>query len=118
MIPGREFRRNQLIAACFPVGSIGGSLLIVDLNHANHGLASPSWREKAPYLRNLHAAMLTWRGHQLALSAFPTTDGLYLNTERNVHELEEVVARFYTQSFYDHFHRAPSLPRRVSHQAL
>jgi hypothetical protein len=106
--------RQELIAACFPGGRDGtASLLVADLGAANHGLASENWEEKAPYLQALRKVVATWRGE---IPRIIQTEK-YHWAKQEIQDLENVVASFYVLSFYNHFHRAPVLPRGLSHQA-
>lgn len=106
--------RQELIAACFPGGKDGtASLLVADLGVANHGLASENWEEKAPYLQALRKVMATWRGE---IPPIIQTEK-YKWTKQEIEDLENAVAAFYVLSFYNHFHRAPVVPRGLSHQA-
>ena len=105
--------RQELIAACFPGGIDGiGSLLVADLGAANHGLASENWEEKAPYLQALRKVVSTWRGE---IPSIIQTEK-YKWAKQEIQDLENAVASFYVLSFYNHFHRAPVVPRGLSHQ--
>jgi len=106
--------RQELIAACFPGGKDGtSSLLVADLGMANHGLASQNWEEKAPYLQALRKVVVTWHGE---IPPIIQTEK-YQWAKQEIEDLENAVATFYVRSFYNHFHRAPVVPRGLSHQA-
>jgi hypothetical protein len=107
--------RQELIAACFLGGGNGVQLLLVaDLGAANHSLASGTWEEKASYLMALKKIAATWRGEVPPIIQVTK----YQWTRREIEDLEDVIARFYVQSFYSHFRQAPIIPRGLSHQAL
>jgi hypothetical protein len=107
------FARQEWIRACFPGGEGGDSaLLVADLGAANHGLASKNWEEKAPYLQALRKIMMTWRGDIPPIILAEK----YQWTKREIEDLEDAVAMFYVRSFYNHFRRAPIVPRGLSHQ--
>jgi len=107
--PGEN--RHMLVSECFP-GSSSKSLLVADLGAANHGLSSQSWEERALYLQALKRLMVTWRG------AVPQTIMIEKVrwTMRDMQDLEGEITKFYVASFYNHFHRAPVVPRGLSHQ--
>ena len=105
---------QRLVAACFPYSKTGATMLLVaDLGAANHSLASQNWEEKAPYLQALRKLMATWRGE--IPSIIQTKK--YRWSKQEVEELENGMADFYVCSFYNYFHRAPVVPRGLSHQA-
>jgi len=106
--------RQRLITACFPFSKNGAAtLLVADLGAANHGLASQNWEEKAPYLQALRKLMATWRGE--VPSIIQTEKCQW--SKQEIEELENSMADFYICSFYNYFHRAPVVPRGLSHQA-
>jgi hypothetical protein len=103
-----------LIRECFPGIKEGdGALLVADLGAASHGLASENWEEKAPYLQALRKVMMTWRGD---VPPIILTEKFQW-TKQEIENLEDAIATFYVQSFYNHFRRAPVVPRGLSHQA-
>jgi hypothetical protein len=109
------FSRQELIRDCFP-GTKGGdgALLVADLGAANHGLASENWEEKALYMQALRKIMMTWRGDVPPIILAEK----FQWTNREIEDLEDAIAVFYVRSFYNHFRRAPVVPRGLSHQAL
>jgi hypothetical protein len=105
--------RQELIRDCFPgVKGGDGALLVADLGAANHGLASDNWEEKAPYLQALRKIMMTWRGDVPPIILAEK----FRWTKREIEDLEDAIAAFYVRSFYNHFRRAPVVPRGLSHQ--
>jgi len=104
-----ESNRQTLVSECFP----GTSLLIADLGSANHGLASHSWEERALYLHALKRLMMTWRGKVPPIIMAEKVRW----TMDDIEDLEREVTKFYVVSFYNHFRRAPVVPRGLSHQA-
>jgi hypothetical protein len=107
--PGEN--RHKLVSECF-LGSSSKSLLVADLRAANHGLSSQSWEERALYLQALKRLMMTWRG---AVPQIIMTEKVRW-TMRDMQDLEGEIAKFYVASFYNHFRRAPIVPRGLSHQ--
>jgi hypothetical protein len=106
--------RQLLVTACFPYGESGtATLLVADLGAANHGLASQNWEEKAPYLQALRQLMATWRGE---IPPIIRTEK-YRWSKQEIEDLEIAIANFYVRSFFNYFHRAPVVPRGLSHQA-
>ncbi|TFK60528.1 hypothetical protein BDN72DRAFT_904875 [Pluteus cervinus] len=107
--------RQLKIEACF-AGMHHGSLFDVNLNTANLGLADYDWIRRAPFILALQKLMRSWkvdgrRPASLDISKFAWS-------EADVVGLERDVAQFYTQSFFDQFHRAAVIPRRLSTRAL
>ncbi|KAJ7468356.1 hypothetical protein B0H11DRAFT_1921223 [Mycena galericulata] len=95
---------------CFP-----GPLIGPDLSEGNKGLAAVQISERLPFLLSLARLMLDW-------ACRPRSD--LLETAREMTEwnslliadLENQVARYYTQSFYQIFGRAAVIPLRLEHE--
>lgn len=100
--------RQDIISRCFP-----GDVLIVELPQATKGLASLDWLERLPILLILRTLMRDWRGQKPTSLLLPDKSSLDLYTEYDVHLLEDAVARFYTQTFFNFFGRAAVIPTRL-----
>jgi hypothetical protein len=102
--------RQQLVAACF-FGCSGGSLLVADLDTANIGLGHTLWEGRAKYVLAMKRLMRDWSSIPRIIQRVNKC----FYTERDILDLESAIAQFYTQAFYNHFHRAAIVPRRLSH---
>jgi hypothetical protein len=101
----RLLEREVLISKCFVTNTFKSPPL---LNH-NSGLAADDLRDRLPYLREVVRVMMAWKGTKPA--AFYCAD-LPLD-DHQAKELEETVANFYCQQFYDYFGRAAQVPHRL-----
>ncbi|KAJ7226465.1 hypothetical protein B0H12DRAFT_1240600 [Mycena haematopus] len=98
--------REGLVHSCFPGGTNGGfSLFICDLEQANKGLADRDWKQRGLFLGRLNKVMESWEGYGTLRSSSLVDDD-----EEGVSVLGFRLARFYTQSFFENFGRAPSIP--------
>ncbi|RDB26698.1 hypothetical protein Hypma_005260 [Hypsizygus marmoreus] len=104
-------RQQQLIMACFP-GRHGGSLLVVDVGAGDRGLAAVSWKDRAHYLLAMLKVIRSWSECPSSL-VDGAEKGVEELSESVVLAMEEGLARFYTQSFFNHFARAAIVPRRL-----
>lgn len=100
--------RQDMICRCFP-----GNTLIVERSHATRGLASLDWRERLPILLRLRALMQDWCGNKPTPLLLQDRETLELYSEHDVLALEDGIARFYTQSFFNFFGRAAVIPTRL-----
>ncbi|TFK59653.1 hypothetical protein BDN72DRAFT_725271, partial [Pluteus cervinus] len=102
--------RQSLIEKCFPGCSDRGSLLVVDVADANHGLASNIINDRSTYTHALRKLMLSWGDDVPAI----------LRQEKHpwpvleFRELEKTMAEFYTRLFFRSFNRPATIPRRLS----
>ena len=94
---------------CFP----DTELLFTDVGLANGGLQSLDSQVKLPYLLALKALLRDWDGLKPTPLLLPDLTSHDLYTELNVRQLEDSIARFYTQSFYHFFGRAATVPTRL-----
>jgi hypothetical protein len=98
--------REKLLLLLFP-GDTG--YLVEWMPIANEGLAAESWIERCGYVRNFCKLLATWPNHPTALDrklqASPS--------EKEVVEIEQMAVRFYCQTFFDYFARAPITPHRL-----
>ncbi|KAJ6601473.1 hypothetical protein B0H10DRAFT_2230590 [Mycena sp. CBHHK59/15] len=100
-------QRNDLLHSCFPRGSSEwASLLNCDVACASQGLAAKDWKTKLPYLLRLRQVMECWTGDapDLVKALLPEY------SEQDAAKLEFALAKYYTQTFFDFFGRAPSIP--------
>ena len=101
--------RQEMILACFP-GNEGGSMLVANTELACRGLAAENWKERTPYIIALKNVMKTWRGFSGVGARWVDANS---GSEEEIIALEVVIAKFYTQSFFDFFGRAAIVPRRL-----
>lgn len=101
--------RQDMVVKCFASGG-----LIPELRDSTRGLASLTWQERLPFLLRLRALMRDWKGNKPTPLLLPDLDALDLYYEQDAGALEDAVARFYTQSFFNHFGRAAVIPTRLS----
>ncbi|TFK60990.1 hypothetical protein BDN72DRAFT_778742, partial [Pluteus cervinus] len=96
---------------CFPAST--GSLLVVDVAKANSGMASALLDQRGRALLAIRTLMQNWRGSPPPL--ITSTHPIAWNQVNNLDHLEVEIAKFYTQSFFNTFHRAPVIPRWLPH---
>ena len=104
-----EDERQAMVLKCFP----DTELLFADVGLANGGLQSLDSQVKLPYLLALKALLRDWDGLKPTPLLLPDLTSHDLYTELNVRQLEDSIARFYTQSFYHFFGRAATVPTRL-----
>jgi hypothetical protein len=107
--------RQGLVAECF-VGCSTESFFVADLKSANLGLGDKSWEARVKYILSMRRLMREWSSE--ALPPIITKVKTMAFEERDIIKMEQAVAQVYTQAFYNHFHRAPIVPRRLSHNAF
>lgn len=95
----------DIIRKCFPEDT--KSILVADVQNAWKGLAAARWQDRMPFVFEMHAVMKTWIRYSTCGLGSVKEHGL---CEEEFLLLEELVAKFYTQSFYDFFGRAAILP--------
>jgi hypothetical protein len=105
----KEDDRQAMVAKCF----IGSSLLVADPEQANAGLQSHEWWGRLPSLLALKALIRDWDGLKPTLLLVPDMPSHDMYTENDVQQLEDSLARFYTQSFFAFFGRAATVPMRL-----
>jgi hypothetical protein len=105
---GDEHERQAMVLKCFKVPS----LVVADAQQANSGLQAHDWHERLPFLLALRALMRDWDGLKPTPLLQPDlSHNMY--TEVDVQQLEDHIARFYTQTFYSLFGRAAVIPTRL-----
>ncbi|KAK6985127.1 hypothetical protein R3P38DRAFT_3230787 [Favolaschia claudopus] len=100
--------RHEECLACFPSGG-----LIPDASEAATGFAADSPFERLPNLLSLAKLMSGWRTDtprpkELDSSMSPS----FYSTPQAITELEEAVAKYYTQTFFEFHGRAAVVPLR------
>ena len=98
--------REKMLLLLFP-GDTG--YLVGEMPEVDGGLAAESWIERYSYVRNFCKLLATWPNHPAALDR----DLQASPSEKEVIEIEQVVVRFYCQTFFDYFARAPITPHRL-----
>ena len=101
-----EDARQDLIRECFGTTS----LLVTDHWSANMGLGSGDWCKRLPFLLMLRRLMRDWDGMKPTPLLLPDFCSIADYVEADALQLEEAVARFYTDSFFRFFGRAPVIP--------
>ncbi|RDB31061.1 hypothetical protein Hypma_000014, partial [Hypsizygus marmoreus] len=104
--------RQRSVMACFP-GNYGGSLLVAEVSFADKGLAALLWKDRAPYLLAMLNVVKTWDGCPSLLTSI-VDKAQWRHSEADVISLENGLARFYTQSFFNFFGRAAIVPHRLN----
>ena len=105
--------RQLLLMACFP----SKVLLMADISSANQGLASPTLKGRAQYLIAMKRLMKSWGGNVPVEIHRPPANQAQGYSLQELAELEEAIARFYTQSFFNHFGHAAILPHTLDSTA-
>ena len=116
-IPENRISRDDLLLQCFP-GKIGGSILVARREFAHQGLAASSWRDRAPFIMAVKDIMRTWPGFDKVKEGCSGVDldrnqDVECYSESEIDAMEVAVATFYTQTFYNFFGRAATIPRRL-----
>ncbi|KAF8064950.1 hypothetical protein FPV67DRAFT_1419227 [Lyophyllum atratum] len=101
--------RRDLIRACFPLKH---STLDEHVSRDAEGLAAVRLSGRAPYLLAMVKVMKSWVGCPPSLKDLPEKPSTGYR-EFEIAEVERVVTRFYTQSFFNYFARAPVVPHRL-----
>jgi hypothetical protein len=104
-----DYDRQEIICQCCNTPS----LLVADVRCANRGLASSKWRERLPSLLALRTLMRDWTGLKPSVLVLPDLDSHDMYSEQEVQQLEDAVARFYTQSFFRLFGRPATVPTHL-----
>jgi hypothetical protein len=104
-----EHERQAMVLKCFDVPL----LVVADPKRANVGLQSHDWRERLPFLLALRALMRDWDGLKPTPLLLSDLASHNMYAEADVQQLEDHIARFYTQTFYRLFGRAAVIPTRL-----
>lgn len=98
--------RIQEVLQVFPMsGDVVGSFMINEIPNRDLGLTSPDLVERNHHLTALAHLMSSWKGCPDSIKS-----ATYGPLVTQVRRLEEACARFYCQSFFDNFGRAPVIP--------
>jgi hypothetical protein len=116
-IPADHVSRDDLLLRCFP-GKLGGSLLVAQREFAHQGLSASSWQDRAPFIMAVREIMCTWPGFDKVKAGCSGVDldknqDVERYSESEVDVMEVAVATFCTQTFYDFFGCAATIPRRL-----
>ena len=104
--------REELVLNCFHFcPDQPRHLATVSVRNACRGLASPSIRDRLPYLNALRLVMSEWVGFigapdRASRLNMPTAEA----REDDLRQYEYSLARFYTQAYFCHFGRAAIVP--------
>ncbi|KAF8060157.1 hypothetical protein FPV67DRAFT_1674119 [Lyophyllum atratum] len=101
--------RQRLVCACFPAGH----LLVVDFARASEGLGAERWSDRATYLLVMLRVVKLWADCPASLTEVAAKPAAQY-TEKEILGMERELARFYTQSFFNYFARAPITPHRLT----
>jgi hypothetical protein len=104
-----EDTHQDLVQDCF--GS--HSLLVVNYEQANMGLGSVNWCKTLPCLLSLWKLMKDWDGMKATPLLLQDHTSLTDYSEVDVLQLEDVIARFYTDTFFYFFGHAPVIPTHL-----
>jgi hypothetical protein len=105
-------RQDDLMACFMPSKSNDLTFFVTEIPERNGGLAADSWHERLAYLLAMHKVMTTWDGTKPEGFGLGNR-GINSFTEKSVELLEEAIATFYTQSFFDYFGRAATVPHKL-----
>lgn len=106
VVEDKSLGHQDLLLACFPGDA---PFMVVDIDLASKGLGSALLSERSPYIIAMKAVMRGWRGRvPKEIGALEKPFQEY--TMQELVSLENAVAGFYTQSFFDHFGRAAIVP--------
>lgn len=106
--------RAERLGACFK-GGVGAMFAPSPSASASAGLAARTLEGRAPYILALRNVMVLWRGGQDVLGSENVHNGKQYDKydTKALQEMEAQATRFYCQSFFNFFGRAPLLPHRV-----
>ncbi len=100
---------SRHLGLCFPTHKLD-LCWIVDLGSANHGLGDAVWVNCAPYVCALRRVMASWVHPPPEITRKRET----YNPEQ-LERLELAVTRYYCDTFFLKFGRAPIVPRHLEH---
>lgn len=111
---GRAIRERKL-NALWPQGVV---LSLEVPSESSCGIAAKDWVRRCPYVEAFRDIMMDWPGHiPESLRRLSIRQGVQVGDEIEwdetaMEKVERLVAAHYCQTFFDHFGRAPSVPRR------
>ena len=100
--------RQIMISQCFPLNSFRP----VTIPSENCGLAADDFEERFRFITALLQVMKSWRGNKPVLFGV-STDNLHDFSQRAAMDMENRVARYYCQQFFNYFGRAAQIPHRL-----
>jgi hypothetical protein len=103
---GNEDTCQDLIVECFGVGT----LLATDDQQANSRLGSGDWCQRLPCLLILWRLIRDWEGMKPTPILLLDHTSLPDYLEADVLQLEDAIANFYMDSFFQFFDRASIIP--------
>jgi len=104
-------RREEMIWNCFPQQS----LVLLNLPRNDIGLGAQMFEDRYEYVEAFREVLATWPGAGAqtlqTMSAVCREGGRVSEAYWDeVHAVERVAYRFYCQTFFDYFGRAPTVP--------
>jgi len=104
-------RREEMIRNCFPQQS----LVLLDLLRYDMGLGARGFEDRYEYVEAFHEVLATWPG--AGAESLRSMSAVWREGQRvsgaesdEVYAVERVAYRFYCQTFFDYFGRAPTVP--------
>ncbi|KAF9049061.1 hypothetical protein BJ165DRAFT_1343847, partial [Panaeolus papilionaceus] len=86
---------------------------IPNLDPPNSGLAADDIRSRLPFLLILAGLMNSWKGEKPAILGIGRRRSAEGITLQEAHQLEQAVASYYCQQFFNYFRRAALIPHRL-----
>ena len=110
----RAERREEMIRNCFPQQS----LVLLNIPHYDMGLGAKGYEDRYEYVEAFREVLATWLG--IGAQTLRTMSAVRREGQRvsgaypdEVYAVERVAYRFYCQTFFDYFGRAPTVPRMM-----
>jgi hypothetical protein len=102
--------RLERIQKCF----VDVDFLRAHIPSANRGLVADDWETRLPYVFALRDIMVSWVGCRQFIKPLSPAELMGGFSKMRFQEVEAEVTQFYTQSFFDYFGRAASIPHCIS----
>jgi len=100
--------RQIKIAQCFPVGSFRH----ISIPSENRGLAADDFETRFGFVTALIVVMKSWKGEKPIVFNAPI-ENLHKFTLQAAEHTEQVVAKYYCQTFFSYFGHAAQIPHRL-----
>jgi hypothetical protein len=109
-----RLQREMAIRRVIPArdGEELGEIFVTEIPTVDRGLASYHWSNRHGYLIALRELMLSWHKCPETIVNADTA-----RVELPSRQLERLLVKFYCESFFDTFGRAPIVPCRLPHRA-
>ena len=109
-----QLRREMVLRQALPArgGEDLGEIFVTKIPNVDRGLASYHWSNHHGYLVALGELMLSWHKCPETIVNADTA-----RVELPSRQLERLLVKFYCESFFDTFGRAPIVPCRLPHRA-